>query len=268
VSARSELPSRQTTRPYRSPRAGEEFGRRRASAGPGLVAAFLGLAALTACGGRSSFFLDAVGAGGTDLPCAPDAAVDPAAGCGMAAPPVSSPPPLVSENDAGLTAPDASPSPDGGIDLSTACLVSENKLVIEGNDFIYAGPPLVIEGGGGWAMWVAADGEGWPSYVQIVAGEFALKFSTISRNTPLAVGLYTGAQAPSSISDAPGLSIESGDRACDIDTGQFQILQVALTPSDSTGDAGSVQSFTATFEHYCDDAPTPEVGCVHVSALE
>ena len=238
-------------------------------AGPRLVAACIGLAASTGCGGRSPLFLGAAGVGTADVPCAPDAAVEPAAGCGAAAPPAASPPPLVSENDAGFTAPDASVSPDGGIDLRTACLVSENKLVIAGNDFIYTGPPLVVEGGGTWAMWVAADGEGWPSYVQIVAGEFALNFATISRNTPLAVGLYTGAQAPSSISNAPGLSIQAGDRGCDTDTGQFEILQVELAPSDwAVGDAGRVQSLTATFEHYCDGAPTPDVGCVHISSLE
>ena len=38
----------------------------------------------TGCGGRFSLFLGAAGAGTADVPCAPDAAVDPAAGCGAA----------------------------------------------------------------------------------------------------------------------------------------------------------------------------------------
>ncbi len=108
---------------------------------------------------------------------------------------------------------------------------------------------------------------GGTSYVQIFGGDFELSFATVSRDAPLAVGVYTGAQRPSSISNAPGLAIGAGDRGCNSDTGQFEILEVKMTPSSQSG-VGSVQSFTATFEHYCDGAMTPEVGCVHVAAGE
>jgi hypothetical protein len=153
----------------------------------------------------------------------------------------------------------------GAIDVSTACLVSDNKFVLVG----YPWTSVVIEGGADWQLVVDDVMDDLPSFVEVDIGSgpnWVAKFSTSSLGVPLAPGLYTGAErADFTDPNVPGLDVYGDFMGCNTLTGQFQVIEITATPADPDGGAPlpTVQSFTATFVEYCEGAGPAAVGCVH-----
>jgi hypothetical protein len=193
---------------------------------------------------------------------------------------------LPSGGDAGET--DAPPSSsDAGVDLSACSNSLDDVFVIGGDDFVYYGSPLTLEGGAGWSVSYQSDpATGLPDAVSIGIvsrsdGDWDVELSTIQLGRPFAVQTYTDAELdPFEDPGHPGLSVSGDGRACDTVTGNFQVLAIEVIPGDSgaPGDAGDalpavdaapppaqLRSFTATFEQHCQGGSLLDVGCVHVT---
>jgi hypothetical protein len=175
-------------------------------------------------------------------------------------------------SDAGMSFPEA--GSDGGIDVTTACLVSDNKFVVIGPTWDTGGHAIVIEGGQGWTATVyrVAD-DALPGYIRIsFATTWDVEFSTKYVDNPftpmgdsLMPGLYADAQRVISAMNAPGLDVSGNGVGCNSITGQFDIIAIDAIPADLEAGVAKpiVKSFTATFEHHCDGLPPADIGCVH-----
>jgi hypothetical protein len=170
------------------------------------------------------------------------------------------------------------------IDIATACLVDDNKLVIAGDDSIHEGAPVVIEGGTGWNVHLWGSLDGLPSYLDVSydtqAPDFTdwhIELSTRPLDAGLAKGTYSDAQrAAFAESGHPGLDVYGNGAGCNEVRGKFTVVDIQVGPEDldaGSGDAGSsadggaalaLKSLTATFEQHCDGGSRFNVGCVHV----
>jgi hypothetical protein len=191
---------------------------------------------------------------------------------------------LPGERDSGET--DA-PSPDAGGYLSACSESLDDVFVIGGDDFVYSGSPLTLEGGAGWSVSYQSDpATGFPDAVSINIvsssdGDWDVELSTKQLGQPFATQTYADAQRdPFEAPGHPGLSVFGDGRACNTVTGSFQVLAIEVVPGDSgaPGDAGDasspvdaapppaqLRSFTATFEQHCEAGSMHDVGCVHVT---
>jgi len=159
----------------------------------------------------------------------------------------------------------------GSVDVTTACRGTTNTFIVEGDDWVHTGPPLVLAGGAGWRASVRNAVNDEPSYVSIWAGDnWVAEFSTRSLGKPLLPGTYTGAQrAAFTDPNHPGLDVFGNGAGCNEVSGQFTVVEMTSTPP---GDAGfpfpppsipTVTSFTAYFEQHCEGGPRANYGCVH-----
>jgi hypothetical protein len=170
--------------------------------------------------------------------------------------------PTSTNGDAGTSDVDAADdSAPPSIDVSTACLVSDDKFVIAGNDYIHSGPPLVIEGGTGWYAGVSSMVNGEPSYVTIDIGfNWHAEFSTKSIGVPLSPGTYANAQrAAFTDPNHPGLDVSGDGAGCNMISGQFTVIDMSTAADAST----TITSFTVTFEQHCEQGTNYNVGCIH-----
>jgi hypothetical protein len=243
------------------------------SATGGLLVSVTALAALsTACGGRM------------DPPSQPDA-IDgatsgPSVDAGIDGPARDS---GTMEDGGSVDAADTGASNDASesdgsdaasLDIATACLVSNNRFVIAGDDYIYSGPPLIFDGAPtdvGWNIipsTVNSDDNRLPSSIGVgppSVDNWLATFSTESLGQSLTVGTYTGAQLAGAAAPAhPGLDVHSINKpACDTVTGEFRVIE--LTTDVAPSGVPIIKSFTATFVQHCNGGTASNVGCVHVS---
>jgi hypothetical protein len=168
--------------------------------------------------------------------------------------------------DANVGGDEAGSGADAGIDIDSLCLVSDNKFVLAGDDFVHSGPPLIIEGGS-WFARVDNFTDGLPSGIALfIVENWTASFGTISLGKPLLPGVYLGAQrAGFQGPNRPGLDVSGDGRGCDEVTGQFRVIEMTAIPAGNPGawKPPTLKSFTATFEQHCEGRPAFNIGCVH-----
>jgi hypothetical protein len=179
--------------------------------------------------------------------------------------------------DAGEKASDAMPASDAGFDPATACLGQGDIVVVAGDDFVYSGPPLVVQGGTDaglqWYVQAISYPGGLPFQISIFInayprpdGLWMLAFSTGGLGGALVPGTFTPVERTGLTGPGyAGLDINAYSRGCNTVSGAFQVLEMKSPVwwEDSGADP-VVSSFTAVFEQHCGGGPTKIVGCVHV----
>ena len=167
---------------------------------------------------------------------------------------------------------------DAGIDLSTACLGTENTLVLAGSGFYHKGPPSVWTWPGRESHGSVGPAGSLDSVSRLSIEWFSQEatvrtaFSTDAYwpKSPLAVRIYPDARWDpgsgnnlTSMSEEghPGLDLVGGDgwmTECTGLEGEFQILELTTV---ALGTSFVVDTLTATFRVDC--AGEVNVGCVH-----
>ena len=149
-----------------------------------------------------------------------------------------------------------------GIGSDSPCLTGGNTLFFNGDSgsYIYGGIETITR-----AVWSATasssqvhisltptdstQGLWWDLYFD--ASKLA--------NSVLATQVYEGAERwPFQSSGHPGFDVSGDGRGCNTVAGRFQIEDLQVS-------GGTLQSFTATFEHHCEGAGPALRGCVHFS---
>lgn len=149
-----------------------------------------------------------------------------------------------------------------GIGSDSPCLAGGNTLFFNGDSgsYIYNGIETIT-----LATWTASasssqvhisldptdpsQGQWWDLYFD--ASKLA--------NPVLATQVYENAERwPFQDSGHPGFDVSGDGRGCNTVSGRFQVEELQMN-------GGTLQSFTATFEHHCEGAGPALRGCVHFS---
>jgi hypothetical protein len=147
-----------------------------------------------------------------------------------------------------------------GVGSDSPCLAGGNVLFFNGDagSYIYSGIETVTLG--------AWSGTATSSQVHISvdptdSGQglwWDLYFDASKLQNPvLQAQVYEGAERwPFQDSGHPGLDVSGDGRGCNTVSGRFEIQDLKVSN-------GTLQSFTATFEHHCEGAAPALRGCVH-----
>jgi hypothetical protein len=161
----------------------------------------------------------------------------------------------VAHLDVALVAPTAVASP-------APCLVADQAMFFDGNDFIFNGTMLVTAGvftnifqtnSRTLTLRVTPSD---PSQ----GSQWFLDFETTQLGTDMVPGVYENAMRwPFETEGHPGLSIDGNGRGCNIVTGRFQVHFFELQPDNHT-----IKRALLTFEQHCEGGPLLLSGCIHV----
>ncbi|HSR98178.1 MAG TPA: hypothetical protein VLM79_14065, partial [Kofleriaceae bacterium] len=161
----------------------------------------------------------------------------------------------VAHLDVTLEAPDdvASPAP---------CMVADQAMFFDGNDFIFNGTMLVTSGVFTNTILTT------PSTVHFRVSpsdpgqgtQWFLDFDSSQLGAPLAPGVYENATRwPFNTEGHPGIDVFGNGRGCNKIAGRFQVHFFELQPDNHT-----VKRALITFEQHCEAGPALLSGCIHI----
>lgn len=143
------------------------------------------------------------------------------------------------------------------------CLTGGNVFHVEGDpgDSVYPATATVGPNDGRWS---AVESGGLFVQISVATGaitslSWGFAFSTITTQTPIAVGTYDPVVGPSTTTMSPTLRLVTDGRYCDQPR-----MRVTIADFETTGphDEGDLVAMTATFEQHCNGATAAIRGCV------
>jgi hypothetical protein len=147
--------------------------------------------------------------------------------------------------------------PPTGVGSTAPCLLADNVMFFDGNDFIFNGTQTVTEG----LFDDSPRDDDWVTFRVEPSDDrqgssWHLDFSTEQLGVPLGIGVYNDAQrAAFAQPGRPGLSVGGDGRGCNQISGRFQIHEYVL-------ERGDVQRALISFEQHCERGPRVLRGCL------